>query len=303
MLKWRNVLNRSQRTIRSLTGLERQEFDALTSSFNEAYTQHKPLWSKVRNRKRQSGAGKRPSLRTAEDKQLFILVYFKAYPTQDLLSLLFGCTQSWACTWIHRLTLVLETALGKKLQLPKRVKRISTIEEFVEKFPELSFIIDGTERPRTRPKNKETQKSHYSGKKKRHTMKNTIVSDNKSKKVIMLGSTFAGSVHDKKMVDIEPIIFPPGSDVYQDTGYQGYAPSGVRVLQPRKKKRGQHRSDEDRTYNREISHTRVRVEHSICGVKRSRIVSDIYRNRKSGYEDQVMMVACGLHNFRTDMRM
>lgn len=51
-----------------------------------------------------------------------------------------------------------------------------------------------------------------------------------------------------------------------------------------------------------MSKIRVRVEHAISGVKRSRIVKDILRNTKDGFSDLVMVIACGLHNFRVDHR-
>ena len=77
----------------------------------------------------------------------------------------------------------------------------------------------------------------------------------------------------------------------------------TKTHQPRKKKRNQKRSDEDKAFNKEVSSLRVRVEHAMGGIKRSNIVSDIYRNRKEGFDNKVMFVATGLHNFRVDMRM
>ena len=53
-------------------------------------------------------------------------------------------------------------------------KKIKTIQELQEFFPELIAITDGTEQPIPRPKNKKKRKTHYSGKKKRHTIKNQI---------------------------------------------------------------------------------------------------------------------------------
>jgi len=47
---------------------------------------------------------------------------------------------------------------------------------------------------------------------------------------------------------------------------------------------------------------RVKVEHAISGIKRSRTVKDIFRNTKDGFSDLVMVIACGLHNFRVDRR-
>jgi len=54
--------------------------------------------------------------------------------------------------------------------------------------------------------------------------------------------------------------------------------------------------------NRKLSKVRVKVEHAISGIKRSRIVKDIFRNTKDGFSDLVMVIACGLHNFRVDHR-
>ncbi|MFM7424379.1 MAG: hypothetical protein ACKO7W_05195 [Elainella sp.] len=71
-------------------------------------------------------------------------------------------------SWVHRLLPVLEQALGHKQALPEH--KLHSIEEFVERFPEVKQVIfDGTERPVQRPKDAEQQKAHYLGKKKRHT--------------------------------------------------------------------------------------------------------------------------------------
>jgi hypothetical protein len=51
-----------------------------------------------------------------------------------------------------------------------------------------------------------------------------------------------------------------------------------------------------------MSKVRVKVEHALAGVKRSRIVKDILRNTKDDFSDMVMVLACGLHNFRVDRR-
>ena len=81
---------------------------------------------------------------------------------------MFDIDRSQANRWMHRLQLVLEKALGRKMALAKR--KLKSMEEFIESFPELKrVIIDGTERPIQRAKDQEKQKQDYSGKKKRHT--------------------------------------------------------------------------------------------------------------------------------------
>jgi len=51
-----------------------------------------------------------------------------------------------------------------------------------------------------------------------------------------------------------------------------------------------------------ISRVRIIVEHVIAGIKRCRIVKDVYRNTKKHFDDLAMEIACGLHNFRQSLR-
>src|SRR5207237_10758582 len=76
-----------------------------------------------------------------------------------------------------------------------------------------------------------------------------------------------------------------------------------RQLARRKKKppRGELTAAEKRT-NRKLARIRVKVEHALAGVKRSRIVKDVLRNTKEGVSDSAMQAACGLHNLRFQQR-
>lgn len=69
-----------------------------------------------------------------------------------------------------------------------------------------------------------------------------------------------------------------------------------------KKKKGQERSVATRFLNRLIASVRVVVENVIAGVKRCRIVKDVFRLTKDGLSDLVMEIACGLHNLRVHCR-
>ena len=46
----------------------------------------------------------------------------------------------------------------------------------------------------------------------------------------------------------------------------------------------------------------IAVEHVLAGVKRCRIVKDVFRNTKPLFDDLVMEIACGLHNARVAYR-
>jgi hypothetical protein len=73
----------------------------------------------------------------------------------------------------------------------------------------------------------------------------------------------------------------------------------VETRQPKKKRRGGDLTLEEKEENSLISKIRIIVEHVLSGVKRCRIVKDVFRNTKYKLDDLVMEIACGLHNFRT----
>ena len=54
--------------------------------------------------------------------------------------------------------------------------------------------------------------------------------------------------------------------------------------------------------NHLIASVRIIVEHVIAGVKRCRIVKDVFRLTTDGMSDMVMEIACGLHNLRVSCR-
>jgi len=288
------------RVLQSLTGLKVEEFQRLLQPFEQAwgdYVENHHIQGKTRQRR--YGAGRKSQLNSTEDKLLFILVYFRLYPTQAVQGFLFGIGQPQAHEWVHKLSGVLNAALGYEKQLPEREPH--RLEAVLQQCPSLEFLIDGTERRINRPKDKEDQKQYYSGKKKAHTVKNNVITHRRGK-VVFLSDTYEGKKHDKAICDEEEYQFPTGSHLWQDTGFQGYRPEGVTTIQPKKKPRTQELTKDEKQRNREISSERVKVEHQIGGIKRCNIVVHKFRNRFTHYVDDVMETACGLHNFRLTHR-
>lgn len=292
-------LQDKSRILQSLTGLKVGEFEALLVSFDAAWQKFVADTFQREGRQRAYGGGRKARLQNLEDKLLFILVYFRLYPTQAVQGFLFGMGQAQANEWVHRLTGVLNQALGYEKQLPEREP--AKLEAVLKACPSLEFMIDGTERPINRPKDKEDRKTDYSGKKKAHTVKNNVISE-RGGKVLFVSDTYEGKKHDKKIADEEGYQFPDGSTLWQDTGFQGYAPDGVSIKQPKKKPRKAELTAAEKEQNRQISKIRVEVEHQIGGIKRCQIVVQKFRNWADHYVDDVLETACGLHNFRLTHR-
>lgn len=135
-----------------------------------------------------------------------------------------------------------------------------------------------------------------------HTIKNVVVGGITTRKVNYLSQTYEGKRHDKKIVDEENPTFPKEISLYKDTGFQGYEPEGITTFQPQKKPKGKELTAEQKEQNTLISRIRIVIEHVINGIKRCRIVKDLFRNTKERYDDLVMEIACGLHNFRVECR-
>jgi hypothetical protein len=126
--------------------------------------------------------------------------------------------------------------------------------------------------------------------------------DIEERRVRYLSPPEAGRIHDKRMGDEEDDPFPPGCVLLKDTGFQGVAPEHVSTSQPKKKPSNHELRAEDKAENQRISRIRILVEPVIAGVKRGRIVHDVLRNTTAHFDDPVMEIACGLHNFRTTLR-
>jgi hypothetical protein len=142
-------------------------------------------------------------------------------------------SQSSASEWIHFLLPVLATALDDLGLMPEREgAQVAQSERRHAEAPDL--IVDGVERRRQRPKNRDKQALHYSGKKKHHADKNVVLVQTQSKRVSFLSPTLPGVVHDKALADWANIHYPPATTLRSDLGFYGYHPPVQEHVQPKK---------------------------------------------------------------------
>ncbi|MCB9420099.1 MAG: transposase [Ardenticatenaceae bacterium] len=211
------------------------EFERLLPAFAQAYeTRYRDDTTVAGTpRQRRAGGGAKGKLQRIEDKLLFSLVYQKTYPLQTMQGLHFEMSQSQANEWIHRLLPVLQKALATLEMKPEREASGLTTGDALLTEP-ADLLIDGSERRRQRPKDNQKQRQHYSGKKKAHTDKNLLIANGQTNRVLYLSPTEPGHTHDKKMADNANITYPTATTLGQDSGFQGYQPSGVALTQPKK---------------------------------------------------------------------
>jgi hypothetical protein len=290
---------KNERLTKALTGVSQKEFQSLIPVFEQSVMEDDRLRSKAKER--HFGGGPKGKLITIEDKLFFILVYIKTYPTFDFLGFVFSMHRSRAHRNTIKLIKSLEKTLGRKIVMPE--KQISSMEEFLEKFPEAKdLFVDGVERPIQRPKDKKKQNKLYSGKKKRH-MKKSILVVNEKKKILILTETKSGRRHDKRLAD-KNLLFeriPESVALWTDTGFQGILKQHTNTLIPKKGSKKNPLTYTEKEENRVISSFRVVVEHAIAGLKRFKAYSDIWRNKIQNLDDRVMRIVAGLWNLHIEM--
>jgi len=138
--------------------------------------------------------------------------------------------------------------------------------------------------------------------KKSHTIKNVLLAG-KHKKILYLSETSEGSTHEKRIADEADIAFEKTVELLQDSGFQGFNPKNATILMLEKKPRGKELTPVQKQENKNKASQRVLIEHAIGQVKVWRIVKDKIRSYRHNLRDEVMFIACGLHNFKINLKL
>jgi len=163
---------RDKRHLRALSGLTQAQFDALLPTFSTIYQAKRQAdydqAVQAGERQRKTGGGRKSKLLTIADKLLFVLYYYKTYPTFDVLGTQFDLARSRAHTNLHLLSPLLHETLVQLHMMPQR--EFKSVEELTLALQGVDqLIIDATERAFRRPQEPEQQRNYYSGKKTTHT--------------------------------------------------------------------------------------------------------------------------------------
>ena len=113
-----------------------------------------------------------------------------------------------------------------------------------------------------------------------------------------------GRRHDKKLLDNSGVVchIPEEITVWADTGFQGLQHQHPNTMMPKKSRKKQPLSPEQKQENKLISGIRVTVEHAIAGIKRLACMSHVYRNRKPNVDNRFALLSAGLWNLHLQMK-
>ncbi len=104
-----------------------------------------------------------------------------------------------------------------------------------------------------------------------------------------------GKRHDVRVFKESDVKFKPTTEVLTDTGYQGLQKLDANSLLPKKKTKKQPLSKQEKKANNELASQRVVNENVIGRLKRFKIISDRYRNRRKRFGLRFNLIA-GIYN-------
>lgn len=276
----KNIKKLPNNQFRRVTGVKRVTFSKLIEILL-------PRWLL-----RRKAGGPAPKL-NLENQLLLTLSYWRNYGTFLELGAKFGVSETAAwniCRWIEN-----NLKNEKLLHLPGKKQLLS-----INKKYEI-VVFDVTECPIERPKRtkkgrrKNRQKYFYSGKKKRHTIKQQIAVDAKSQKIIATSQS-CGKTHDFKIYKKSKNRVHPDTKIQGDSGYQGIQKIHSNSELPKKRSKKKPLTKEEKGNNRRISSERVVVENVFAFVKKFKIISQRYRNRRKRFGLRFNLI-CAIFNY------
>jgi hypothetical protein len=218
------------------------------------------------------------------------LVWLRLYLNTEALGYFFGINKSTVSRNTRRvlaaLRLVGEETLG--WPEPPQHGQGKNVAQALAEYPDLFAIVDATEQAIRRSSDDETQRQHYSGKKKRHTRKTQLMV-NEYGQIRHLSRSSPGSLHDLKHFRLSGAAgqIPQQTTVGGDAGYDGLGKDLPEhsVITSFKARRNHPLTEEQKLLNQEFSRLRIIVENTICQLKHFKVLAHQFRHAIELYDD------------------
>ena len=292
------------------------EFDRFYAEFEIVYEERRQTTVTTgrgqKKRQRAVGAGRKNKY-NLRDRLLMTLFWLKAYTTYELLGFFYDLNKTNIEDNLKAILDTLDSMTDFNFERPKaNRKKLSSIEEVMDAFPQVRLIVDGKEQRVERPKNKkdkdgnlqDRQKPYYSGKKKAHTIKNQVaispvgLVEHASKSV-------PGSTHDLTLLRQTDLLSELSEEeaAMMDKGYDGIAQdySDKKLYLPFKARRNHPLTEEQKSYNRFLAKYRIVVEHTMAQLNKFQVLAQRFRHQLSKHSP-IFRIVCGLVNRRIQLR-
>lgn len=220
-----------------------------------------------------------------EEQILMTLQYLREYRTFFHLGRDWGVHESTA----HRIIEKIEDILVQSGEFALPGQKALTESDLAQE----KVGIDVTEIEIERPKKK--QKSYYSGKKKKHTLKFQLLVELTTSRIFCVAMG-RGKNHDFRLFKQNTPKLRDDILVLGDKGYQGIQKYHKQSQTPHKKRKNQPLTPTQKKENQKLASQRIIGEHIHRRLKIFRILSSVYRNRRRRLGLRFHLIA-GFHNY------
>ncbi len=305
--------------VKAFTGLPAEEYWALVDAVTGRWAEAQRARRARPDRQRAVGGGRR-SVQPLALRVAVVLTYLRLHVPQGVVGWLFGVSQAEVSRELREVLPVLHPCLPCPVvwaAVPADHDLPAETVLTVEQLPSGRVLIDATEQRVARARDDATQRRYYSGKRKQHTLKTQLVTDD-DHHIRAISAAVPGATHDKTLCDAVRTLdrLPDGAAADADKGYQGLAAQVERIAvcdiatrteqqvprlavqTPHKKPKGGELTDEQHQCNRQLGQRRIRVEHCIGWLKNWAIVATRFRCAHALYTT-IMRTVCGLVNAQT----
>ena len=315
MITYQKLLKKPQ-VAKSLVGMSLVTFDKFYAEFEKTHEESLQSSTTTRagkkKRQRATGAGRKHKY-DLRDRLLLTLFWLKAYTTYELLGFFYDLNKT---NIEDNLNLILNTLVSMtsfNFERPKaNRKKLSSVEEIMDAFPDVRLIIDAKEQRIERPKNKkdkdgnvqDLQKPYYSGKKKAHTIKNQAAIS-PTGLVEHASESVPGSTHDLTLLRQTDLLseLADNEAAMMDKGYDGITADhpDKKLYLPFKARRNHPLTEEQKAYNRFLAKYRIVVEHTMAQLNKFQILAQKFRHQLTKHS-VIFRIVCGLVNRRILLR-
>lgn len=225
---------------------------------------------------------------TPQERLEITLKYCRQYVSQRYLASEYSIGKSRIAPIIKWVIKIL--VQDSNFSLPNRVQNIYDNSE--------ERAIDVTEAKIDRPI--KHQEEYYSGKKKYHSIK-TQIEIGLSTLFIYSISFAKGRIHDFALFKKSKHDYNNETTEFVDKGYLGIEKIHKNSIIPIKASKHHTLTEEEKWYNNEVSKNRIAIEHVNAFLKKFKIFSTRFRNRRKNFK-LYMAFICGVYNFEVANR-
>ena len=112
-----------------------------------------------------------------------------------------------------------------------------------------------------------------------------------TRQTIVCAAVCEGKTHDFSLFKSSRLALLPSVELLGDSGYQGVHKVHLNSQTPHRKSKLHPLTTEQKQQNRDLSSRRIKVEHVLRTLKRFRILSSTYRNRRKRFGLRLHLIA------------